>query len=254
MDKHETAIVDSGARIAPSVRIGPCAVIESDVEVGNRSEIRAHACIKRFTRLGADNIVHEGAVLGGEPQDVSYAECESFLRIGERNRLRENVTVHRGTQPGSETRIGSDCLIMVGAHIAHNCKVGDRVIMANNVAMAGYVEIGDGAFISGGAMAHQFTRIGRLAMIGGMSKIVQDCLPFSITDGRPGRACGLNIVGLRRAGFASNKIRVLKQAYRILLRSNLTLENAIDKMNQLDDPAVNELVEFVKASTRGFCH
>ncbi len=192
--------------------------------------------------------------MGGEPQDVSYAECESFLRIGERNRLRENVTVHRGTQPGSETRIGSDCLIMVGAHIAHNCKVGDRVIMANNVAMAGYVEIGDGAFISGGAMAHQFTRIGRLAMIGGMSKIVQDCLPFSITDGRPGRACGLNIVGLRRAGFASNKIRVLKQAYRILLRSNLSLENAIDKMNQLDDPAVNELVEFVKASTRGFCH
>ena len=254
MDRHETAVVHARALVAASVKIGPCAVIESDVEIGGRSEIGAHACVKRFTCLGADNIVHEGAVLGGEPQDVSYAECESFLRIGERNRLREHVTLHRGTQPGSETRVGSDCFIMAGAHLAHNCKVGDRVIMANHVALAGYVEVGDGAFIAGGAMVHQFTRIGRLAMVGGMSKIVQDCLPFSITDGRPARACGLNVVGLRRAGFASNKIRVLKQAYRILLRSNLSLESAIDQMNELQDPTVNELVEFVRDTKRGFCH
>ena len=153
--------------------------------------------------------------------------------VGASNTFRENATVHRGTQPGSETIIGSDCFIMACAHVAHNCRLGDRVIVANNVALAGHVEINDGAFISGGVVVHQFCRLGRLAMIGGNAKIVQDCLPFVVTDGVPGRAHGLNLIGLRRAGFKSSEIQKLKEAYRLLLRSGLGLEAALARMGEL---------------------
>ena len=251
---HPTAIVSDGARLGADVSIGPYSIIESDTEVGDRTEVRAHACIKRYTTLGADNVVYEGAIIGGEPQDLAFTECESYVRIGERNRLREGVTVHRGTQAGSATVIGSDCYVMAYAHVAHNCALGDRVIIANNVALAGYVEIGDRVFISGGVVVHQFCRIGRLAMLGGNTKIVQDCLPFVTTDGVPGRACGLNLVGLRRAGFQAGDVRVLKEAYRLLLRAGLSLDDALRQLAALDDANVNELVAFVRGSTRGFCH
>jgi UDP-N-acetylglucosamine acyltransferase len=251
---HPTAIVSDGARLGADVSIGPYSIIESDTEVGDRTEVRAHACIKRYTTLGADNVVYEGAIIGGEPQDLAFTECESYVRIGERNRLREGVTVHRGTQAGSATVIGSDCYVMAYAHVAHNCALGDRVIIANNVALAGYVEIGDRVFISGGVVVHQFCRIGRLAMLGGNTKIVQDCLPFVTTDGVPGRACGLNLVGLRRAGFQAGNIRVLKEAYRLLLRAGLSLDDALRQLAALDDANVNEMVAFVRGSKRGFCH
>jgi UDP-N-acetylglucosamine acyltransferase len=142
---------------------------------------------------------------------------------------------------------------MAYAHVAHNCRLGDRVIIANNVALAGHVEIGDQAFISGGVVIHQFCRVGRLAMIGGNSKIVQDCLPFVITDGMPGRAHGLNLVGLKRAGFKSSEIQKLKEAYRYLLRSGLALEQALARMSDLSDPLVDEVVEFARKCERGFC-
>ncbi|MCI0486178.1 MAG: acyl-ACP--UDP-N-acetylglucosamine O-acyltransferase [Blastocatellia bacterium] len=254
MTIHPTSIVSSGARLGSAVHIGPYALIEPDTDIGDGTEVRAHAVIKRFTALGPHNVVHEGAVLGGEPQDVGYSDCESYLRIGARNRIRECVTMHRGTEAGSVTRVGSDCFIMAYAHVAHNCEVGDRVIIANNVALAGAVAIEDQAFISGGVVVHQFCRIGRLAMIGGNSKIVQDCLPFVITDGNPGRARGLNLVGLRRAGFKSSEIQRLKQAYRILLRSGLSLEAALARLTELDDPLVDHLVEFARNAKRGFCH
>lgn len=253
MNVHTTAIIDPSARLGAGVAVGPYAVIESGTEIGNGCEVRAHAVIKRFTKLGPDNIIHEGAILGGEPQDLGFRNCESYLRIGASNVFREGVTVHRGTEPGSETVIGSNCFIMACAHVAHNCRLGDRVIIANNVALAGYVEIQDGAFISGGVVVHQFCRLGRLAMIGGNSKIVQDCLPFVVTDGVPGVAHGLNLVGLRRAGFKSSEIQVLKEAYRILLRSGLGLEVALGRMAELGDPRVNELIDFVRGSARGFC-
>ncbi|HWN98295.1 MAG TPA: acyl-ACP--UDP-N-acetylglucosamine O-acyltransferase [Blastocatellia bacterium] len=253
MSVHPTAIIDSTSSLEAGVAIGPHAVIEASTQIGEGCELRAHSVIKRFTTIGANNIVHEGAILGGEPQDLGFNECESYLRIGVSNSFREGVTVHRGTQPGSETVVGSHCFIMVCAHIAHNCRVGDRVIIANNVALAGYVDIEDGAFLSGGVVVHQFCRIGRLAMIGGNSKIVQDCLPFVVTDGVPGRAHGLNVVGLRRAGFKSSEIQRLKEAYRILLRSGLGLEAALSRMADLDDALVNELIQFVRGSARGFC-
>jgi len=254
MGVHSTAIVSNMSKLASNISVGPYAVIEQDVNIGTDSEIRAHAVVKRFTTLGAGNTVHEGAVLGGEPQDVGYKDCQSYLHVGSNNRIREGVTIHRGTQPESITAVGSSCFIMANAHVAHNCRVGDGVIIANNVALAGYVEIGDQAFISGGVVVHQFCRIGRLAMIGGNSKIVQDCLPFTITDGVPGSARGLNSVGLRRAGFRSSQIQNLKTAYHLLLRSGLSLEKAVARLGELGDPLVEELIDFIRASTRGFCH
>lgn len=229
-------------------------MIERDTDIGENCEIRAHVVVKRFTTVREANALHEGVVLGGEPQDVGYEDCVSYLRIGSNNNIREGVTIHRGTQPESVTTVGSHCLIMANTHVAHNCLVGDRVIIANNVALAGHVHIGDGAFISGGVVVHQFCRIGRLAMIGGNSKIVQDCLPFVITDGVPGRARGMNIVGLRRAGVNSGEIRVLKAAYQLLLRNGLPLDSALARLAELENPLVDELIAFVRSSTRGFCH
>ncbi len=254
MDIHPTALIAARARLGSAVRVGAYAVIEEETEIGDGCEIRAHAVIKRFTSLGEGNIVYEHAVIGGEPQDVSYQDCESFVRIGARNRLREGVTIHRGTQPGSQTVIGSDCFLMAYAHIAHNCRLGDRVIIANNVALAGHLDIADRAFLSGGVVAHQFCQIGRLAMIGGNSKIVQDCLPFVITDGVPGRASGLNIVGLKRAGIKASEVQRLKQAYRLLLRSGLPLAEALARMAEIESPLVAEWIDFIGKSQRGFCH
>ena len=250
---HPTALVHPDVDLADDVRLGPYVVIESDVCIGPRSEIRAHSVLKRYTTLGADNQVHEGAVLGGEPQDVAFKGEASGLRIGDRNRIREGVTIHRGGA-GRETVIGSDCFLMANVHVAHDDRLGDGVIAANNVALAGYVEIGDRAFLSGGAMVHQFCRVGRLAMIGGMSKIVQDCLPFVITDGTPGRARGLNVVGLRRAGIAAGQLRALKEAYRLLLRSALPLETALAQMAAIGDPLVDEMAAFARSAKRGFAH
>jgi UDP-N-acetylglucosamine acyltransferase len=252
MSIHPTALISPGARLGRDVKIGPYAVIEDETDIGEGSEIRAHACIKRFTSLGPGNIIYEGAVLGGEPQDLGFEDCESYLRVGADNRIREGVTMHRGTAPGSATIVGSDCFIMASAHVAHNCRIGDRVIIANNVALAGHVDIEDRAFISGGVVVHQFCRIGRLAMIGGNSKIIQDCLPFVTTDGVPGRACGLNIVGLRRAGLKSSDLQKLKDAYRLLLRSGLALEEALARIADARDPYVDHLTNFIRASTRGF--
>jgi UDP-N-acetylglucosamine acyltransferase len=251
---HPTAIIGESAVLGHDVTVGPYSIIERDTLIGDRCQLRGHVTVKRFSSLGAENIIHEGAVIGGEPQDLSFAGDDSRCTIGARNRIREFVSINRGASRASETGLGSDCFIMAGAHVAHDCRLGDRIIIANNVALAGHVEIDDGAFLSGGVVVHQFCRVGKLAMIGGNSKIVQDCLPFIITDGMPGRARGLNLVGLRRAGFPSADIHKLKHAYRILLRSGLPLEKAIDELLSLGSPAVEHLVAFIKKSKRGFCH
>lgn len=250
---HPTALVDPDVDLADDVRLGPYVVLESDVCVGRGTEIRAHAVIKRYTTLGAHNQVHEGAILGGEPQDVSFKGEPSGLRIGDRNRIREGVTIHRAGA-GRETVVGSDCFLMAYVHVAHDDRLGDGVIIANNVALAGHVTIGDRAFLSGGVVVHQFCRIGRLAMIGGNSKVVQDCLPFVITDGMPARARGLNVVGLRRAGVAASQMRALKEGYRLLLRAGLPLEAALERMAALQDPLVDEMAAFARSAKRGFGH
>jgi UDP-N-acetylglucosamine acyltransferase len=251
---HSSAVVSAEARLGRGVVIGPFAVVEEGVRIGDGCEIRAHAVIKRGSVLGARNRVHEGAVIGGEPQDVAFSGQDSGLVIGDHNLIREGVTIHRSTKPGGQTVVGSDCFLMAYAHVAHDNRLGDRVILANNVMLAGHVEVGDRAFLGGGVGVHQFCRVGRLAMLGGYSKVVQDCLPFVITDGSPARATALNVVGLRRAGFTAGQLRTLHRAYRLLLRSGLPLERALEELRALQDPAVDELAAFVRGSKRGFAH
>jgi UDP-N-acetylglucosamine acyltransferase len=253
-DVHPGAFVSEGALLAEDVKVAPLAVIEEGTRIGRGTEIRSHAVIKRFTTLGEGNVIHEGAILGGEPQDLAFTGSPSELRIGDRNTFRENVTVHRSTKAGGATVVGSDNMLMSNAHVAHDCRLGDRVILASNVILAGHVEIGDAAFLSGNVGVHQFSRIGRLAMVGGLSKVVQDCLPFVTVDGAPARSRSLNLVGLRRAGVRPEQLRTLKQAFRLLLRSSLPLEAALTALQDLRDPLVDELVSFVRASKRGFCH
>jgi UDP-N-acetylglucosamine acyltransferase len=251
MSVHPAAIVSPDAQLGPGVTVGPFAVVEPRTTIGEGCEIRAHVVVKSGTRLGVGNRVFEGAVLGGEPQDLSFQGAETGLVVGDRNVIREGVTLHRSTRPGGATLVGSDCFLMAYVHVAHDDRIGDRVIMANNVALAGHVEIADRAFISGGVVVHQFCRVGRLAMVAGNAKVVQDCLPFVITDGHPARARGLNVVGLRRAGVGASQLRALKEAYRLLMRSGLHRHEALERMSALGDALVDEMVAFVRASKRG---
>lgn len=252
MEIHPTAIVSPRAEVYPDARIGPYVVIEDDVSIGEACEIASHAVIKRFTTLGRGNRVYEYAVLGGLPQDVKFKDESSRLVIGDDNLIREGVTIHRASGEGGETRVGHRNFLMIGVHIAHNCEVGDDNIFANGAALAGHIKVEDHVFLSNNVGAHQFVRMGRYAMVGGKSKIVQDVLPFFITDGNPPRVRGLNTVGLRRAGFSIDARRALRQAYRLLFRASLPLEDALRQMAQLNDEHVEHLINFIRASKRGF--
>ena len=234
------------------MHIHPTAIIENDVEIGPDCEIGAYAVIKRFTRLGARNRVFEHAVIGGEPQDVKFKGERSYLEIGDDNLIREFCTFHRASGEGETTRVGSRNFFMVGVHIAHNCAIGDDNIFANEVALAGHITIEDHVFLSNNVGAHQFVRMGRYAMVGGKSKIVQDVLPFFITDGNPARLRGVNSVGLRRAGFDEEQRRALKNAYRTLFRSALPLEEALVQLADTSDENVKHLISFIRGSKRGF--
>ncbi|MCF8150754.1 MAG: acyl-ACP--UDP-N-acetylglucosamine O-acyltransferase [Burkholderiaceae bacterium] len=254
MNVHPSATVAADARLGNNIRIGPYVVIEEDVILGDDCEIAAHAVIKHHTRMGARNRIAEHAVIGGDPQDFKFkSDCLSSTEIGDDNWLREGVTVHRGSRPGSATRIGNNCFLMAYSHIAHDCVVGNHVVMANTAGIAGEVVVHDYAFISAAVTVHQFCRIGRNAMIGLSSKVVQDALPFCITDGNPGRARALNLVGLRRNGFARADIGALKDAYRLLYQ-RVPLADAIARMRAMDRTAVTELADFIEGSTRGFAH
>ncbi len=232
--------------------IHPTAIIENHTEIGPDCEIGAYAVIKQFTRLGARNRVFEHAVIGGEPQDVKFKGERSYLEIGDDNLIREFCTFHRASGEGEITRIGSRNFFMVGVHVAHNCAIGDYNIFANEVALAGHITIEDHVFLSNNVGAHQFVRMGRYAMVGGKSKIVQDVLPFFITDGNPARLRGVNSVGLRRAGFDEEARRALKNAYRTLFRSALPLEEAVASLSESNDENVKHLISFIRESKRGF--
>lgn len=235
-------------------KIHPTAIIEDDVIIGEDCEIAAYAVIKRHTRLGARNRVFEHAVIGGDPQDFKFkSDTLSYTEIGDDNCFREGVTIHRGSRPGSATKVGNDCFLMAYAHIAHDCRVGNNVVMANTAGIAGEVAVADKAFISAAVTVHQFCHIGRNAMVGLSAKVVQDALPFCITDGNPGRARGLNLVGLKRNGFSREDIAALKEAYR-LLYARVPLEEALARMKAMDSPAVAEVAAFIENSKRGFAH
>jgi UDP-N-acetylglucosamine acyltransferase len=251
---HRTAEIAPGARLGADVDVGPYAVIEPDTVIGDGCRIAAHAVIKRYTRMGARNRVAEHAVIGGDPQDFKFdAATVSATEIGDGNVFREGVTVHRGSRPGSATRIGGGCYFMAITHVGHDCRVGDRVVMVNNSGLSGECVVEDGAILAGAAGIHQFCRIGRLAMVGMNSKLVQDALPFCITDGNPARARGINVVGLRRAGFKADEIAGLKDAYRLLYR-RVALKEAVAQMKQSSAAAVRELAAFLESGKRGFAH
>lgn len=252
MEIHPTAVVSPGAGVASDVRVGAYAVIEEDTVVGEGCEIGAHAVVKRFTSLGAGNRVFEHVTLGGEPQDVKFRGERSWLVIGDENLIREYVTIHRASGEGAVTRVGARNFLMVGVHIAHNCEVGDDNIFANGVALAGHITVEDHVFLSSNVGAHQFVRMGRYAMVGGKSKIVQDVLPFLTTDGNPARVRGLNTVGLRRAGFGTETRLALKRAYQLLFRKGVPLAGALEELEGVEDANVRHLVEFIRGSRRGF--
>jgi UDP-N-acetylglucosamine acyltransferase len=252
MNIHPTALVDPQAELSSQVRVGPYAVIEDQVRIGAGCEIGAHAVIKRFTTLGARNRIFEHAVLGGEPQDVKFKGEQSRLVIGDDNLIREFCTLHRACGEAEETSIGSRNFFMVGVHVAHNCYVGDDNIFTNGAAIAGHIQVEDHVFLSNNVGAHQFVRFGRYAMVGGKSKIVQDVLPFFITDGNPARVRGVNSVGLRRAGFSAETRRSLKESYRLLSRSRMPLEKALSALEKIQDSNVEHLIAFIRNSKRGF--
>jgi UDP-N-acetylglucosamine acyltransferase len=252
MEIHPTAVVSPRAELGSGVRVGAYALIEDDVVIGEGCEIGAHAVLKRYTTLGARNRVFEHATLGGEPQDVKFKGEASRLVIGDDNLIREGATLHRASGEGAETRVGSRNFLMIGVHVAHNCEVGDDNIFANGVALAGHIKVEDHVFLSSNVGAHQFVRMGRYAMVGGKSKIVQDVLPFFTTDGNPARVRGLNTVGLRRAGFAPASRLALKRAYQLLFRARLPLAEVLEGLEQDGDEHVRHLAEFIRGSRRGF--
>lgn len=250
---HPTAVVSPRAEIAPDVEVGPYVIVEDDVRIGAGCQIGAHSVIKRFTTMGARNRVSEHATLGGEPQDVKFKGEPSQLIIGDDNRIRENVTIHRATGEGKATYIGSRNFLMIGVHIAHNCRLEDDCVFANGTALAGHILAEDHVYLSSEVGVHQHVRLGRHAMVGGKAAIRQDVLPFLLSDGNPCRVRGLNSVGLRRAGFSLEARLKLKRACHLLLRSRLPLEAALQNMEQLADENVAHMIEFVRASRRGFC-
>ena len=250
---HPTALVHPGARLGSGVEIGPYAVIEDDVVIGDGSSVGAHSILKRYTRVGRANRISEHVVIGGEPQDYKFKDCRSYVLIGDGNLIREGVTVHRGSTPEAETRIGSNCFLMASSHVAHDCTLGDRVILVNGALLAGVITIDDGAFISGNVSIHQFCRVGRLAFVAGAARVSQDCLPFVITEGAPARARALNVVGLKRAGVPSEEIASLRRAFHTL-RTVPLLEEVLGTLAQDPSPAVAELVQFIRTAKRGFSH
>lgn len=249
-----TARVDSGATVGPGVRIGEYCVIDGDVTIGAGCVLEPYVYVKRWTTLGERNEVGAGTVLGTDPLDRNFAGARSYLRIGNDNKIREHFTISRGTPPESATEIGNGNFIMTSGHIAHNCKVGDRAVIASCVLLGGYVEIGDGAFLSGGVLVHQFSKVGRLAMVSGNTRVNLDAPPFFTFAGFEIAPKGLNLVGLRRAGFHPSQVSALKRAYQLLYRSNLLRDAALDAIErEIDTPETSELVAFVRSSHRGIC-
>jgi UDP-N-acetylglucosamine acyltransferase len=249
-----TARLHPGAIIGPGVRIGEYCVIEDDVAIGANCLLEPYVYVKRWTTLGDENEISSGTALGTDPLDKNFSGERSYLRIGSRNKIREHYTISRGTQPESVTTIGDGNYIMTSGHIAHNCVIGNNTVIASCALVAGYVEVEDQAFVSGGVVVHQYSKIGRLAMIGGNTRVNSDVPPFFLYSGFNIEAKGLNTVGLKRAGFTMAEVSLLKKAYQTLYRSGLALENALAKIEtELADANTLHLVRFIRRSKRGIC-
>ena len=240
---HETAVVSPGAKIGRNVEIGPYSVIGENVEIGEGTRIGPHVVLAGWTSIGKDCQIFQGASVGEVPQDLKFKGEKSYTFIGDRTVIREGVTIHRAAGEGEETRVGSDCLLMAMSHVAHNCILGNHVIIEDRVVIGGMAGI------------HQFVKIGRNAMVGGMAKLVQDVVPYTIVDGHPAKVVGLNSVGISRAGIPLEIRRSIKKAYKILYRSGLSLAEAISVIEQEVDSSeeVEHFLRFLRNAERGIC-
>lgn len=251
---HPTAIVEKGVILGANVKIGAFSFIGTGVEIGDGTEVKTHVVLKGPTKIGQDNTIFQFASIGEACQDLKYAGEPTTLEIGSRNIIRESVTMHRGTvQDRGVTTVGNDNLFMINAHVAHDCIIGDRCILANNATLAGHVTLGDHAIIGGMTAIHQFCTVGSHAMLGGGSIVVQDVPPYVIGQGNHCVPFGVNIEGLKRRGFEQTAIKAIRAVYKILYRSGLTLENAKIEIEEMakDEPHLQFFVDFLNASTRG---
>lgn len=251
---HPTAVVDPRAELGADVEIGPYCVVGAGVTLGDRCHLHAQVNLQGPTTIGADNEFFPFACVGGRSQDLKYTGEPTGLVIGDGNRFREFTTVHRATSPGGTTRVGHRGNFLAYCHIAHDCTVGDDVIFSNNGTLAGHVEVGDRAIIGGLTAVHQFCRIGRLAITGGCSKIVQDVPPFMMADGNPAKIRHINQIGLERAGVPAETVRAVKDAFRALYRAGLNTAQALERIEAgapADCAEIGQLVEFVRSSQRG---
>ncbi len=247
-----TARISSNVVLAPDVSIGPGVIIDGPSQIGAGTRILAHAYIGPYTTVGQHNLIGFGAVIGGDPQDYAFTGEESYTIIGDHNIIREYVTIHRGTKPGSATRLGDHNFLMGLSHMAHNSKVGHHVVLVNGALVGGYVEVGDRAVISANCLIHQFCRVGALAIMRGGSRTSRDVPPYAVMDGVH-TVHGLNLVGLRRAGFTSQQIAPLRQAFRLLFQRRRNLKEALRQVAAEVPltPQVLHLLEFIKTSQRG---
>ncbi len=253
MSIHPLAVVSPHAELGTNVRIGPFCVVEAGVVLGDGCHLTGRVTVKSGTVVGRDNLVMEGTVLGGMPQHLHMPEYPGTVAIGDGNVFRENCTVHRALQAGQETRVGSRCLFMVGAHVAHDCTVADGVVLTNGTMLGGHVEVGTKAYMGGASAVHQFCRIGRLAMIGGMARVIRDVPPFVMLDGDTAMVVGLNKVGLRRAGFTEEEMLQLKSAYRVIYRNGLMWQEMLDALRmQFPNGPAAEFAPYFLGGKRGF--
>jgi len=250
---HPTAIVHPRAKLDPTISVGPYTVIDEDVEVAAHCVVGPQVYLTGLTTIGAHNIFHAGCVIGGAPQDLKYRGEPTRLRIGEHNVFREHCTAHRSNRPDADTVIGSHNFLMANTHVGHNCVVGDRVIVANGALLGGHVEVADRAFISGNCLVHQFCRVGTLALMQGGAAVSQDLPPFTVVR-RVNELCGLNVIGLRRAGFSTEQRLELKRLYRALFRSGNNLRAAVEAARkEFTSAAAKNLLDFVTGTKRGVC-
>ena len=249
---HPTAIIGTRVQLGDGNEIGPGCVLEDGAVIGSRNKLWMHVYIGPGTTIGDENHLHMGAVLGHLPQDLTYSGEPSFTKIGHRNTIREYVTIHRGTQPGTSTVIGDGNFLMANAHIAHNCQVGSKTILVNLATLAGYCVVEDEALLSGMVVVHQFTRIGRLAMVSGLSAVNKDVPPYMLCAGRRAVIHGLNVVGMRRTGIPAPVREEIKRAYKLLYREGRSVPSALEAIErECGSEEVRGLVAFVKASKRG---
>lgn len=251
---HPGAFVDPAARLGAGVVVGPGAMIGPHARIGEGTQIGSHVMVSGWTRIGRDCRIHHAAALGGPPQDLKYmGGAASYLEIGDRTEIREFATLNLATEPGATTRVGSDCLLMAYSHVAHNCHIGDHVVVANGVQFAGYVTVEDWAIVGGVSVVHQFARIGCHSMIGGGTRISQDVAPYIKLGGSPPRLAGINLIGLERRGFADRTRTALDKSYRLLFRGNRPVPEAVGLMRSeyAGIPEVEHLARFAETSVRG---